>query len=710
MKLRNIFTALAAAALTFVGCQMQEDRFLDEVQVSQSLVTLDVNGGSAEIIVTATADWNIPDVKDVWPVFVVREKVKETVTEIVDGKEVKKEIEKEVIKSETPSWLSVDVRSGAAGDTKVTFSAEATTETRELVLNIECAGATQQVRILQMAEKIETPMSTCAQVIAGEDGKIYRIKGVCTSIANTTYGNWYIDDGTGVVYVYGTLYQGATKQFEKHGLEVGDIVTIEGPRKDYSGTIEMIDVTVLDIEKSLIKVEKVLPEGPISLEGGKTTAILTVKDGDFSVVIPEDASWLTAGEPYTVGTSTFVDLTAAPNEGGARKTTVTFKTKVGEKEYVAMADIEQEGAIAEVTVADFLAKPEGTALYKLTGKVGKIANTTYGNFDLIDATGKVYVYGLTNNGAIGSNDKKFAELGIKEGDVVTIIGTRAAYNGTAQVGGTAYLVSHRGSTEVTVAEFLAKEKSKDNWYKLTGKVTGLKTGNYGNFHLVDETGSVYVYGLTVAPVAKNDQSFPSLGIKEGDIVTLVGTRDRYDSAKVPEEKEQVGGPAYYISHETPAEGGDDNTGNEGVAGTYTHTFAQDDLGANGSPSAEVTLNGVKWNFSMVDSGSKYLGWDSNETAKGVQIGKSKDAATEVVLSTTGIAGTVKSIKVNTSGASGTDAKLNVTVGGAAFGSEVVLTTTATDYTLTGSASGEIVLKWTCTAKAIYIKSIEIVTE
>ncbi|MBR5212089.1 MAG: DNA-binding protein [Bacteroidales bacterium] len=690
MKLRNIFTALAVAALTFVGCQ-EEDRFLDEVQVSQSLVTLDVNGGSADITVTATADWKIAEVKDVWPEVVTRD-------------------ENGNVTATAPSWLKANVTSGAAGETKVTFSAEATTETRELVLNLECAGATQQLRVLQMAEKIETPMSTCAQVIAGEDGKIYRIKGVCTSIANTVYGNWYIDDGTGVVYVYGTLYQGATKQFEKHGLEVGDIVTIEGPRKDYSGTIEMIDVTVLDIEKSLIKVEKVLPEGPISLEGGKTTAILTVKDGDFSVVIPEDASWLTAGEPYTVGTSTFVDLTAAPNEGGARKTTVTFKTKVGEKEYVAMADIEQEGAIAEVTVADFLAKPEGTALYKLTGKVGKIANTTYGNFDLIDATGKVYVYGLTNNGAIGSNDKKFAELGIKEGDVVTIIGTRAAYNGTAQVGGTAYLVSHRGSTEVTVAEFLAKEKSKDNWYKLTGKVTGLKTGNYGNFHLVDETGSVYVYGLTVAPVAKNDQSFPTLGIKEGDIVTLVGTRDRYDSAKVPEEKEQVGGPAYYISHETPAEGGDDNTGNEGVAGTYTHTFAQDDLGANGSPSAEVTLNGVKWNFSMVDSGSKYLGWDSNETAKGVQIGKSKDAATEVVLSTTGIAGTVKSIKVNTSGASGTDAKLNVTVGGAAFGSEVVLTTTATDYTLTGSASGEIVLKWTCTAKAIYIKSIEIVTE
>ena len=532
MKLRNIFTALAVAALTFVGCQ-EEDRFLDEVQVSQSLVTLDVNGGSADITVTATADWKIAEVKDVWPEVVTRD-------------------ENGNVTATAPSWLKANVTSGAAGETKVTFSAEATTETRELVLNLECAGATQQLRVLQMAEKIETPMSTCADVIAGEDGKIYRIKGVCTSIANTLYGNWYIDDGTGVVYVYGTLYQGATKQFEKHGLEVGDIVTIEGPRKDYNGTIEMIDVTVLDIEKSLIKVEKVLPEGPISLEGGKTTAILAVKDGDFSVVIPEDASWLTAGEPYTVGTSTFVDLTAAPNEGGARKTTVTFKTKVGEKEYVAMADIEQEGAIAEVTVADFLAAAEGTALYELTGIVKNLKNTTYGNFDLVDATGSVYVYGLTNNGAIGSNDKKFAELGINEGDVVTIIGTRASYNGTAQVGGTAYLKEHVVAAKVaTVTEFLAE--SKGTWCKVTGTIANLVNDVYGNFDLVGEDGaSVYVYGLTSSYVAKNDKSFANLGLKEGDIVTLVGKRDVYNN------QDQVGGPAYYLSHETPAEGGDDN--------------------------------------------------------------------------------------------------------------------------------------------------------
>ena len=51
MKLRNIFTALAAAALAFVGCQ-KESRFLDEVQVSKSIVTLPVEGGKDMLMTT----------------------------------------------------------------------------------------------------------------------------------------------------------------------------------------------------------------------------------------------------------------------------------------------------------------------------------------------------------------------------------------------------------------------------------------------------------------------------------------------------------------------------------------------------------------------------------------------------------------------------------------------------------------------------------
>ena len=502
MKLRYIFTALAAAALAFVGCQ-QEEKFLEEVQVSKSLIALPIEGGSDEITVTAADKWEITGI---------------------------------------PEWLTVAPVSGEAGETVVKFSAEASEENQEAVLHLNCGVVSQVITVFQMAEKVEVPLSTCAEVNNnGVDGKVYRVKGTCTSIANTQYGNWYLTDDTGTVYIYGTLYNGATQQFTKLGLEVGDIVTVEGPRKNYNGTIELVDVTVIEIEKSLLKLEKMIST-PLPLEGGVAAALLTVKAGEFSVEIPEDATWLTAGEPSKVGDLTCVELTAAPNEGGARKTTVTFKTVVDGKEYIAPAEIEQFGAIAAVTVADFIAKPEGTALYELTGIVKNLANTTYGNFDLVDATGSVYVYGLTNNGAIGSNDKKFAEIGINEGDVITIVGTRASYKETVQVGGTAYLKEHVvAAKEATVTEFLAE--SKGTWCKVTGTIANIKSDVYGNFDLVGEDGaSVYVYGLTTSYVAKNDKSFANLGLKEGDIVTLVGKRDIYN------DQDQVGGPAYYISH------------------------------------------------------------------------------------------------------------------------------------------------------------------
>ena len=529
MKLRNIFTALAAAALAFVGCQ-KESRFLDEVQVSKSVVTLPVEGGQDKITVTAT---------DVWAIAVPDD-----------------------------AWFTVDKIAGVAGETVVTFSAEATTETREINVNLACAGAVQTIKVLQMAEKVEIPLSTCAEVNNnGVDGKVYRVKGTCTSIANTQYGNWYLTDETGTVYVYGTLYNGATQQFTKLGLEVGDIVTVEGPRKNYNGTIELVDVTVIEIEKSLIKLEKMFST-PLPLEGGVATALLTVKSGEFSVEIPEDATWLTAGEPTTIGGLTSVELTAAPNEGGARKTTVTFKTTVNGKDYIAMADVEQAGAIKAVTVAEFLAAAEGTALFELTGVVKNIKNTTYGNFDLVDATGSVYVYGLTNNGAVGSNDKTFASLGINEGDKITIVGTRGAYNGSPQVAGTAYLVSHVAAQAATVDEFLAAPVSSDKWYKLTGTIESIVKEQYGNFYLQDESGRVYVYGLTKAPVAKNDQSFASLGLKAGDTVTLVGTRAQYASSSVEDQREQVGGPAYYVSHVAASTGGEGEGGDTPAADPY----------------------------------------------------------------------------------------------------------------------------------------------
>ena len=78
-------------------------------------------------------------------------------------------------------------------------------------------------------------------------------------------------------------------------------------------------------------------------------------------------------------------------------------------------------------------------------------------------------------------------------------------------------------------------------------------------------------------------------------------------------------------------------------------------------------------------------------------------------SSSSFAGVTKII-VNTSGASSINATLTVTVGGTQIGSQIKLTTTATDYTFTSDTplTGEVVLTYTQTSsKAIYIKSISV---
>lgn len=97
--------------------------------------------------------------------------------------------------------------------------------------------------------------------------------------------------------------------------------------------------------------------------------------------------------------------------------------------------------------------------------------------------------------------------------------------------------------ELTVSEFKEKEVSTDVWYKLTGTISNIYNTTYGNFYLTDEAGDqVTVYGLKASESADNT-TFASLGLKEGDVVTLIGNRSEYNSTP------QVGN-AYYVSHIT----------------------------------------------------------------------------------------------------------------------------------------------------------------
>ena len=94
--------------------------------------------------------------------------------------------------------------------------------------------------------------------------------------------------------------------------------------------------------------------------------------------------------------------------------------------------VEPEGPknLGAKTIAEFLELKNTTDTCILTGVVSNIQNTTYGNFDLVDETGSVYIYGLlTPEGEA----KKFAELGVEAGDTLTVLAIYSEYKGEPQV-------------------------------------------------------------------------------------------------------------------------------------------------------------------------------------------------------------------------------------------------------------------------------------
>ena len=231
--------------------------------------------------------------------------------------------------------------------------------------------------------------------------------------------------------------------------------------------------------------------------------------------------------------------------------------------------------VKTVSIADFNAAPVSDTWYQLTGTVKNLKDgDQYGNFDLEDATGSVYVYGLLSEK--GGEKKKFQELvaakGIKEGSKITIIGNRGEYNDKIEVLN-AYFVSieNGGSADtgvktVSIADFNAAAVSNDVWYKLTGTVKNLKDGDqYGNFDLEDATGSVYVYGL-LSEKGGEKKKFQDLvaakGIKEGCKLTIIGNRGEYNG------KIEVMN-AYFVSIEGGGDTGEGGGGSSDSGATYT---------------------------------------------------------------------------------------------------------------------------------------------
>ena len=487
MKLRYFISFFALVAL-LSGCSDDDAMtLLDEIQVSSSYVAIDEAGGSNTITLNAKEAWSFDE-------------------------------------EEIPEWLTISPMAGGAGETTVTFSAPAAPDGRTTVLHVACGDNKQTINVIQGLATVSE--ATCAEVIAGPESKTYRVTGTVTRIVNTTYGNWYLTDETGEIYIYGTLdAKGQTKNFLSLGLEVGDIVTVEGPKTVYNGTVELVDVTVINIQKSLVKVEGYDPEdATIPVEGGNVAVNLSCKTNNgISVEIPEEAKdWLGIAS-IVGGANPVVTFHAGANAGGDRSATVVFKTTDDKgKEYTAQATIYQKGAIVACSIAEFLEAPVGDTQYRITGVITSVAKAEYGNVYIRDWSGETYVYGI---GAKGD----FEAAGLKVGDVVTLVGKRAEYKGDPQMSG-AVLESFIPVTPIDIDSFLDQPDDPNVYYMLTGTITEIANPTYGNLYLEDETNITYVYGCYPGWGATGDNRknlLETLGITVGDKLSVIGVKSTY---------------------------------------------------------------------------------------------------------------------------------------------------------------------------------------
>ena len=485
MKLKYFVPMFIMALAMLTSCSDDEVvTYPDGLRVSSSYMALPVEGGSASIDVYCNQKWEVDTV----------------------GAFPKKE-----------PWFDYSVSSSDKGQV-LTITADETLDGRSTSIKLVTEGGTTQIiNVMQGLSTVST--ATCAEVIAGPDSKTYQVKGVCTSIANTTYGNWYLKDDTGEIYIYGTLDKnGKEKNFLSLGLEVGDEVIVQGPKTTYGSTVELVNVTVIAINKSLIKVDSTYVGGVASnelpLEGGELTAYVTCKGQGVSVDIPEDAKdWLSIAAIKNGGSE--VVFKAAPNAGGDRNTTVLFKTTDGKKEYSSHMTIAQKGAIVPLTVAEFNSKEVGDAQYRLTGLVTKVDDAAAGKYYISDYTGQVYVY------------KASGEVSLN--DVVTIVGKHAEFKGTPQVGSGKLEEVCASAEPISLADFNAAADDNDKLYVLTGKIVEIASDKYGNVYIEDENGEkVYLYGVYGDWTGENKQYFiKDNGIAVGDTITVVTIKTSY---------------------------------------------------------------------------------------------------------------------------------------------------------------------------------------
>lgn len=330
MKTKYIILSLAAALFITACAKDEQDHYLGNVKVSSSYVTLPLEGGTKTITIDATTDWTFDFDIDVDTTYVDPQKgnhtetiVRNQLTQFYEIDSLDATTGKEVI----THWLSIAPASGGKGKTEVTFTALPRKLAKQVTVYLKAGDQIQTIIVQRGVAGVEE--ATVKQVSEGPDGKTFRVKGVCTRIASTSYGNWYLKDATvdgstvKELYIYGTVDATGKYNWASFNIEVGDVVTVEGPKTNYNGTIELVDAVFIKVEKALLAADKT----SVTIEKDEAPFTLSFTNAGTSLTFESKANWLHVEPEFIVNEKgkTILNVSADANTGDRRTGDIWLK-------------------------------------------------------------------------------------------------------------------------------------------------------------------------------------------------------------------------------------------------------------------------------------------------------------------------------------------------------------------------------------------------
>ena len=153
-----------------------------------------------------------------------------------------------------------------------------------------------------------------------------------------------------------------------------------------------------------------------------------------------------SGETYVYGTGSAGDFVAGGWKVGDIVTVVGKRDQYKTTIEMTGSTIEKTISVTEISIADFLTKPDDkNVYYMVTGTISSLKGSNgkdndYGNLYITDGTNELYVYGCyPGYGATGDNRKYFIRNNnIQVGDKLTMIGYKDTYNGLIELCGGIY--------------------------------------------------------------------------------------------------------------------------------------------------------------------------------------------------------------------------------------------------------------------------------